>query len=64
MRFDEWFNEIEIHSMRCERFYEEMDLLTGGGPHDGIVRWLRAAYEEGYNQSRYDTMKIFWDDGK
>lgn len=68
MKFDEWFHEIENFALRSERFYEEMDMLFGKELTREnmikIVSWLKAAYEEGYNQARYDTMKLFWDDGK
>lgn len=64
MNFDKWFYEQEGYSLRAERFYSEMDMLLGGGPHDSIVEWLKAAYTEGYLQARYDTMKLIWDDGK
>ena len=64
MDFEKWFHEQQAFSLRSEWFYEEMDLLTGGGPQDSIVKWLKAAYEEGYGQARYDTMKLYWDDGK
>lgn len=63
MKFEDWFYEQEGFALRAERFYSEID------PDSRIdtkllVSWLKAAYEEGYNQSRYDTMKLYWDDGK
>jgi len=65
MKFDEWFNETETFSLRSERFYD--DLLTykwDGVNAEHLIKWLQAAYEEGYNQAKYDVMKIYWDDGK
>ena len=62
--FEGWFYEQQAFSLRAEWFYAELDQLTGGGPSEGIVKWLKAAYEEGYNQATYDVMKLYWDDGK
>jgi len=63
-KFSDWFNEIEGFALRGERFYDELDHLTSGGRPDRILEWLKAAYREGYLQARYDTMKLYWDDGK
>ena len=65
MKFEDWFNETENFGLRSERFYD--DLLSykwDGVDAEFFAKWLKAAYEEGYNQSRYDTMKLYWDDGK
>lgn len=68
MKFEDWFYEPEGFALRAERFYDEMDMFFGKELSQQnmikVVSWLRAAYEEGYNQSRYDTMKLYWDDGK
>ncbi len=58
--FDGWFDEKEGFGHKFERFYDD---LNAGDPQR-IVEWLKAAYEEGYNQATYDVMKIYWDDGK
>jgi hypothetical protein len=56
MTFEDWFNEIENFGLRSERFYEQLDLLAGGAPQDGIVNWLKAAYQAGYEQGKYDSL--------
>jgi len=53
MTFDEWFNEIELYSLRGERFYD--DLLTyklEGIDAEHLVKWLKAAYEVGYEEGQ------------
>ena len=64
MKFDEWFNEQLSYSLRSEWFFNEAEVAGKPGNAEPLVKWLKAAYEEGYNQSRYDTMKLYWDDGK
>ena len=65
MKFDDWFYEQEAFALRAERFYDELEHYKDGAfPAENIVKWLKAAYKEGYDQSRYDTMKLYWDDGK
>lgn len=71
-KFSKWFNEIEGFALRGERFYDDLDTITGIDKTASeasrntslMLDWLKAAYEEGYNQARYDTMKLYWDDGK
>lgn len=61
MKFDDWFDEIEVFGLRSERFYD--DLLTY--KHDGVdaehlVKWLKAAYQSGHDHAVGNLM----DDGK
>jgi len=64
--FDDWFYEQEGFALRAERFYDEMDLMTGGAPEANIkiVKWLRAAYEVGYEHGRVEGPWLRTDDGK
>jgi hypothetical protein len=66
MTFDEWFYEQEGFALRAERFYDDLECVYSSNTDRAIIMvgWLKSAYEEGYNQSRYDTMKLYWDDGK
>ncbi len=63
MTFDDWFYEQQNFSLRAEWFWEDVQGYQGDNP-EVLLKWLKAAYEEGYNQARYDTMKLYWDDGK
>lgn len=49
MTFDEWFNEIEVFSLRSERFYNDLDHHKEGseGSYNRMAVWLKAAYEAG-----------------
>jgi hypothetical protein len=52
MTFDEWLNEIESFSLRMERIYDDL-VKRPKDPVDNwlqIKGWLKAAYDEGYNQ--------------
>lgn len=67
MKFEDWFYEQEGFALRAERFYDDLERGGNGLTREEAITavgWLRAAYKEGYDQARYDTMKIFWDDGK
>ncbi len=59
MTFEEWFNEIEVFSLRGERFYDEVEHYKEGSGTD-IVRWLKAAWQVGYDHRNEELM----DDGK
>lgn len=63
MTFEDWFYEQQNFSLRAEWFWEDVQGYQGDNP-EVLLKWLKAAYEEGYNQARYDTMKLYWDDGK
>ena len=62
MTFDEWLNEIENYSLRVERMYDDLDMMTGVPKTASEARrnqivfmgWLRAAYNVGYEQGRND----------
>ena len=45
MTFDEWLDEIEVYSTRRERLIE--GLVTYRDDHEFVIKWLRAAYDEG-----------------
>lgn len=66
MTFEEWFNEIENYSLRGERFYLDLDVFGEKFMEDGlyvmnidayepILKWLKAAYEVGYEEGCKDT---------
>ena len=46
MEFEEWLDEIEGYGTRRERLGEELPVS------DALIKWLRAAYEVGYEQGR------------
>ena len=61
MTFEEWFNEIEVFSLRGERFYD--DLITyklDGVDAEHLVKWLKAEYNAGHEHA----MNCMIDDGK
>ena len=48
MKFDEWFNEIELFSTRAERFFSDLDHHKPyEGSYQRMVEWLKAAYDVG-----------------
>lgn len=56
MSFDNWFNKMEVHSTRSDRFWDDMYDTFGmlpEGPDDylKVMNWLRAAYEAGKDES-------------
>lgn len=57
-KFEDWFEEIEIFSPRCFRFWEELqDYLNNAkdlkvASAAPIEKWLRAAYEAGREHER------------
>jgi len=50
--FDEWFYEQEGFGLRCERFYDDVDQAVRMSRHDVVVKWLRVAYDLGYERGR------------
>jgi len=56
MIFDDWFNEVEVFSLRSERFYDGVDKFI----NDLILSWIKAAYEAGYEHAKLELL----DDGK
>ena len=64
-KFEGWFYEFCPDTQRSERFADALySYKQGNVDYWDVVEWLRSAYEEGYNQARYDTLKLYWDDGK
>lgn len=57
MKFEDWFNEIELYSMRSERFFNDLEhhVTTSSGSAKRMIEWLRAAYDVGYQQGKDDT---------
>lgn len=54
MRFEDWFDETEVFSLRSERFYD--DLITyklEGVEVEHLVKWLKAAYYAGYDHAMW-----------
>lgn len=54
MPFKEWFEQFENYSMRCERFYDDLIDYKGDNA-EIIVRWLRLAYQAGYEARMNET---------
>jgi hypothetical protein len=50
-QFDEWFEEMEGYSFRYERFWDDFDYAKGSKNNQSMVKWLRTAFEMGYNAS-------------
>ena len=50
MKFEEWLDEIECYGSRQERLGEELPVS------DALIKWLRAAYEVGYEQGKKDDI--------
>jgi hypothetical protein len=53
MTFDEWLNEIENHSLRVERLYEDLNDYQGDNI-EIVLNWLEAAYNVG-REAGYDA---------
>jgi hypothetical protein len=50
-QFDEWFEELEGYSLRYERFWDDFDYAKESKNNQLMVKWLRTAFEMGYNAS-------------
>jgi hypothetical protein len=50
-QFDEWFEEMEGYSFRYERFWDDFDYAKESKDNRSMVKWLRTAFEMGYNAS-------------
>ena len=54
--FDEYFNEIEVYSMRSERFNADfIELRLNKYQRDRLIKWLKAAFEAGAESERLKT---------
>jgi hypothetical protein len=53
MTFEEWLNESEVYSLRCERLHDDL-VENDSRPHkvkyDLVLKWLKAAYDVGYDR--------------
>lgn len=57
MEFDEWFNEVELFGLRSERFYDDLYAYKFDGASSVyMVKWLKAAYEVGYEKAKNDNL--------
>jgi NDP-sugar pyrophosphorylase family protein len=53
-QFDAWFEEMEGYSFRHERFWDDFDYAKDKNDYNSMklmVKWLRTAFEMGYNAS-------------
>ena len=48
--FDEWFYEMEGYCFRSERFWGDFDYAKESGDMKSMVKWLRAAFQIGYDR--------------
>jgi hypothetical protein len=48
-QFDAWFEEMEVYSLRYERFWDDFDYAKESKNNQLMVKWLRTAFEMGYN---------------
>ena len=62
MQFEDWFDELEMFSLRSERFYNDLDHTRPDSieSQKRMVEWLKAAYDAG---QLHEQMK-HWDDLK
>ena len=61
MKFDDWFDEVEVFGLRSERFFDDLYAYKFDGidaPH--LVKWLKAAYDVGHAHA----LSRLEDDGK
>lgn len=56
-KFDDYFNEIESYSMRCERFYDDLTIPVHITRNLRMVDWLKGAFEAGYERAMKDMEK-------
>ena len=52
MTFEEWLDEIENYGSRQERLGEELPIS------DTLINWLRAAYDEGYEEGYKENGRV------
>ena len=48
-QFDAWFEEMEVYSLRYERFWDDFDYAKESKNNQLMVKWLRTAFEMGYD---------------
>ena len=54
MTFEEWLNEIEVFGVRLERLYEDLNDYQGDNI-EIVTRWLKAAYDVGYEAGKNNS---------
>lgn len=57
--FNEYFLELEGYHLRCERFYNDVEMA----PPDRMVEWMQAAFMEGARAMANDTIDTLRDYG-
>lgn len=63
-KFDEYFHELEGFSLRCERFFSDIDAdLPPAKKAERLRQWLRAAFIEGARVMAQDTLDTLGDYG-
>lgn len=55
--FDKWFNEIELYSLKSERFFDDMKRQNS----EVEVMWLKAAFIQGARTMAQDTLNTLGD---
>lgn len=50
-RFKDWFNELEVFSLRSERFYDDFS-DTSAADRQLMVKWLQGAFEASREKSK------------
>lgn len=61
MKFEDWFDEVEVFGLRSERFFDDLYAYKFDGVDAAhLVKWLKAAYNAGHDHAMNNLM----DDGK
>ena len=56
MTFEDWLNELEVYSTRRERMIE--GLMTYRDDTEFVLKWMRAAYNEGVKAANDSKQKL------
>ena len=56
MTFKEWLDEPQGFASRQEWLINEIEIASKLGNYSGIMRWLQAAYDVGYEQGKHDSI--------
>ena len=56
MTFEDWLNELEVYSTRRERLID--GLMTYRDDTEFVIKWLRAAYNEGVKDANESKQKL------
>lgn len=57
--FQKWFHELESFSLRSERFYLDIEVLTNKAHqlYPVMSKWMEAAFEAGSKSQKSNTNK-------